>query len=266
VKGLLQPVAFLWGDAPGRPNLGFSFGNQEPVLDTILDRLPTTASLAIGAAVLWLVSGLIVGTISAVRRGRWLDRISMGAALVAISAPVYWLGLVALFLLADDVGRLKVFPGAGSYTPLATDPWAWFTSLLLPWAVLAASFAAFYARLVRGNLLDTMSEDYIRTARAKGLSEWTVVGRHALRNSLITVPTVIGLQLGALISGAVITETIFQIAGFGRLTIDAVNQRDYALIQGVVIVAAAGYVVVNLTVDVLYSFLNPRIRVSGRPA
>jgi peptide/nickel transport system permease protein len=133
----------------------------------------------------------------------------------------------------------------------------------MPCIVLGAGFAAVLMRQMRSSMLTSLGADYVRTARAKGLSEWVVVGRHAVRNSLITVTTVIGLQLGGLISGAVITETIFGIAGFGRLTIEAVNQRDYTLIQGVVLVAAAGYVVVNLAVDVAYSLLNPRIRVAG---
>jgi peptide/nickel transport system permease protein len=148
---------------------------------------------------------------------------------------------------------------------LREDPVENLRHMLLPALVLGSGLSAVLMRQMRSAMLDSLSADYVRTARAKGLSELRVVGVHALRNSLITVTTVIGLQLGALISGAVITEQIFGIAGFGRLTVDAVNQRDYALIQGVVIVAAAGYVVVNLAVDVVYSLLNPRIRVAGGP-
>jgi peptide/nickel transport system permease protein len=154
---------------------------------------------------------------------------------------------------------------AGGYVSLHDDPVGNLEHLLMPAIVLGSGLSAVLMRQMRSSMLDSLTADYVRTARAKGLSEWSVVGVHAFRNSLITVTTVIGLQLGALISGAVITEQIFGIAGFGRLTIDAVNQRDYVLLQGVVLVAAAGYVVVNLAVDLAYSLLNPRIRVSGRP-
>jgi peptide/nickel transport system permease protein len=182
--------------------------------------------------------------------------------LVGLSVPHFWLGLLLIILFAVKLHWLP----SGGYVPFGEDPVENLRHMLMPALVLGTGLSAVVMRQMRSAMLDSLNADYIRTARAKGLSEWTVVGRHALRNSLITVTTVIGLQLGALISGAVITETIFQIAGFGRLTIDAVTQRDYALIQGVVIVTAAGYVLVNLTVDVLYSFLNPRIRISGRPA
>jgi peptide/nickel transport system permease protein len=155
---------------------------------------------------------------------------------------------------------------AGGYVPLTQDPVENLRHLLMPAIVLGTGLSAVLMRQMRSSMLTSLDADYVRTARAKGLSEWSVVGKHALRNSLITVTTVIGLQLGALISGAVITEQIFGIAGFGRLTIDAINQRDYTLLQGVVLVAAVGYVVVNLGVDLLYSFLNPRIRVSGSSA
>jgi peptide/nickel transport system permease protein len=158
--------------------------------------------------------------------------------------------------------RLHWLP-AGGYVSFAHDPVQNLEHMLMPALVLGTGLSAVLMRQMRSSMLNALGADYVRTARAKGLSEWSVVGKHALRNSLITVTTVVGLQLGALISGAVITEQIFVIPGFGRLTIDAVNQRDYTLLQGVVLVAAAGYVVVNLLVDVAYSLLNPRIRVSG---
>ena len=241
-------------------DFGRSYHTNAEVRQQLFDRIGATASLAIGAAVVWLVSGILVGMISAVRRGRLLDRLSMGAALVAISAPVYWLGLVALFLLADDVGKLKIFPGAGSYEPLAEDPWAWFTSLLLPWMVLAASFAAFYARLLRGNLLETMSEDYIRTARAKGLSERRVVFRHGLRGAITPVVTAAGLDIGILLGGAILTETVFNIPGIGRLAYDSIQNSDLPMIQGTVLLGAFFIVLANLVVDVLYAYLDPRVR------
>jgi peptide/nickel transport system permease protein len=210
--------------------------------------------------VIWLVSGIAIGTISAIRRGKLVDRLSMGGALVAISAPVYWLGLVGLYLFADDIGRFKIFPGAGSYTPLADDPWAWFTSLILPWLVLAASFAAFYARLLRGNLIETMSEDYIRTARAKGLSERRVILRHGVRSAITPVVTAAGLDIGILLGGAILTETVFNIPGVGRLAYDSIQNSDLPMIQGTVLLGAFFIIFANLVVDVLYAFLDPRVR------
>ncbi|HSP72910.1 MAG TPA: ABC transporter permease, partial [Gaiellaceae bacterium] len=187
--------------------------------------------------------------------GSVTDLVVMTAALVGISTPVFWLALMLILVFAVWLGWLPVSGyGDGSWR-----------HLVLPAVALGALHAGVLARMTRASLLEVVGQEYVRTARAKGLPERRVVGIHAVRNSLITVTTVIGIQLGVLISGAVITEQIFGIAGFGRLTIDAVNQRDYALIQGVVLVAAAGYVVVNLCVDVVYSLLNPRIRVSGAP-
>src|SRR3954449_5406034 len=161
-------------------DFGYSYQNNISVRQQLFDRLPATASLAGGAAIIFLVTGIAVGTISGTRRHSLIDRVTMGGSLVAISAPVYWLGLVSLYLFANDVGEVKIFPGIGSYVPISQDPAKWFSSLILPWVVLAASFAAIYARLLRGNLIDTMSEDYIRTARAKGLSERRVVMRHGV--------------------------------------------------------------------------------------
>jgi len=241
-------------------DLGRSYQSNIAVKTQIFDRVGATASLTIGAAVLWLVSGIAVGTISAVRRGKLIDRLSMGGALVAISAPVYWLGLVALYLFANDIGKLHVFPGAGSYTPIGDDPAKWFTSLILPWIVLAASFAAFYARLLRGNLIETMSEDYIRTARAKGLRERRVVLRHGVRSAITPVVTAAGLDIGILLGGAILTETVFNIPGIGRLAYDSIQDSDLPMIQGTVLLGAFFIIFANVVVDVLYAFLDPRVR------
>src|SRR5256714_8026564 len=183
-------------------DFGRSYHYNVPVRKHIFDALAPTASLVIGAAVLWLVSGVAIGTISAVRRGKLIDRLSMGAALVAMSGPLYWACPVVVSPFSSDIGKIHIFPGAGSYTPLTNDPVGWFTSLILPWTVLAASFAAFYARLLRGNLIETMSEDYIRTARAKGLRERRVVLRHGVRSAITPVVTAAGLELGDLLGGA----------------------------------------------------------------
>jgi len=241
-------------------DLGHTYQHDEAVRKTILDRVPATLSLTIGAAVIWLTMGIAIGTISAVRRGRLVDRLSMGAALVAISAPVYWLGLVGLYFFADDVGKLHIVPGAGEYTPLSEDPAKWFTSLLLPWFVLAASFAAFYARLLRGNLIETMSEDYIRTARAKGLPERRVILRHGLRGAITPIVTAAGLDIGILLGGAILTESVFNIPGIGRLAYDSIRDADLPVIQGTVLLGAFFIIFMNIVVDVLYAFLDPRVR------
>jgi peptide/nickel transport system permease protein len=241
-------------------DLGHTYQHDEAVKKTILDRLPATLSLTIGAAVIWLTSGIAIGTISAIRRGKLVDRLSMGAALVAISAPVYWLGLVGLYFFADDVGKLHIFPGAGEYAPISEDPVKWFTSLVLPWFVLAASFAAFYARLLRGNLLETMSEDYIRTARAKGLTERRVIFRHGLRGAITPIVTAAGLDIGILLGGAILTESVFNIPGIGRLAYDSIRDADLPVIQGTVLLGAFFIIFANLVVDVLYAFLDPRVR------
>jgi peptide/nickel transport system permease protein len=230
-----------------------------PVAHTIVTRLPITLELAFLAVLLGSSIGVCAGVIAAWRRGRASDYTATTFALVGLSVPHFWLGLLLIILFAVKLGWLP----ASGYVSLAHDPVENLRHLVLPAVVLGTGLSAIVMRQMRSAMLDSLTSDYVRTARAKGLPEWRVVGVHALRNSLITVATIIGVQLGTLISGAVITEQIFGIAGFGRLTIDAVNERDYALIQGVVLVTAAGYVVVNLCVDLVYSLLNPRIRVSG---
>ena len=260
--GLDEPVPVQyakWAWLALQGDLGTD-SRQLSVSHTIVTRIPITLELAGLAILIGMLIGIPAGVIAAVRRGKGSDYAATSGALVGLSIPHFWLGLMLIIVFAVD---LQWFP-AGGYVPLREDPVANLHHLLLPAIVLGTGLSAVLMRQMRSSMLDSLSADYVRTARAKGLRERRVVGVHALRNSLITVTTVIGLQLGALISGAVITEQIFGIAGFGRLTVDAVNQRDYALLQGVVLVAAAGYVIVNLGVDVVYSLLNPRIRVSGK--
>ena len=241
-------------------DLGRSYQSNAPVREVIFDRVPATASLVIGAAVIWLGAGVAVGTISAVRRHTLLDRVTMGAALVAISAPVYWLGLVALYLFAKDIGRFPLFEGAGTYAPLTDDPAQWLASLILPWLVLAAAFAAFYARLVRATLVEAMNEDYIRTARAKGLRERTVIVRHGLRSAITPLVTAAGLDIGVLLGGAILVETVFNIPGIGSLAYESILDADLPMIQGTVLLGAFFIVLANLVVDVLYAFIDPRVR------
>jgi peptide/nickel transport system permease protein len=241
-------------------DFGYSYQNTISVKEQIFQRLPATISLAIGAAVIWLTVGISVGIISAIKSRTLIDRVSMGTALVAISAPVYWLGLLCLYLFASDIGRFHVFSGAGSYVPFSENPAKWFSSLLLPWIVLAAAFAAFYARLLRSNLIETMGEDYIRTARAKGLSERRVVFRHGLRSAITPIVTAAGLDIGILLGGAILTESVFNIPGIGRLVFDSIQHSDLPMIQGTVLIGTFFIVMANLIVDVLYAVLDPRVR------
>jgi peptide/nickel transport system permease protein len=250
----VQYVHWIWLALHG--DLGVD-QRELSVSHTIATRLPITIELAVLSLLIATIVGIPAGVIAAVRRGKPEDYAATTVALLGLSVPHFWLGLLFIVWFAVDLHWLP----ASGYVSMS-HPLGNIEHMIMPAIVLGAGFAAVLMRQMRSSMLSSLGTDYVRTARAKGLSERQVVWSHALRNSLITITTLIGLQLGALISGAVITETVFGIAGFGRLTVDAVNERDYALIQGVVLVAAAGYVVVNLLVDVVYSFLNPRIRVS----
>lgn len=243
-------------------NLGFSYYSSAPVRGLIANRLPATLSLVLGASIVWLAVGLPVGIVSALRRRTLSDRVSMGTALVFVSAPEYWLGLIALYLFAADIGKVKVFPGAGSYVGLTSSPWKWFSSLLLPWLVLAAGSAAIYARLMRGSLSETMEEDYIRTARAKGLSERRVVMRHGVRAAINPIVTILALDIATLLGSAVLVETVFDIPGIGRLNYDAITHSDFPIVQGTVLLGALFIVVANILVDIAYAYLDPRVRYS----
>ena len=241
-------------------DLGYSYQNNISVRSEIVSRLPATLSLTVGAVFVWLLIGIPVGIISAIKPRSLVDRVAMGFSLIGISAPVYFLGLVALFLFSSDIGKLHLFGGAGSYVPLTQNVGTWFSSLILPWFVLAAAFAAFYARMVRGNLIEVMGEDYIRTARAKGLSERRVIFRHGLRAALTPVVTLAGLDIGILLGGAILTETVFNIPGIGRFAYDSIVNSDLPAIQGTVLFGAFFIIIANLIVDILYAFLDPRVR------
>lgn len=243
-------------------NFGYSYYSGASVLSLIKDRLPATLSLTVGAAILWLVGGILIGIISAIKRGSMLDRGAMGVALVFVSMPVFWFGLILLFLFSKDIGRFHVFLGAATYEGLTASPGAWFGSLILPWVVLAGTSAAIYSRLLRGSLIEAMGEDYIRTARAKGLPERRVIWHHGVRSAITPVVTIFGLDVGTLLGGAVITETVFDIPGIGRLNYDAIIHSDFPIVQGTVLLAAVFIVVANILVDISYAYLDPRVRYS----
>jgi peptide/nickel transport system permease protein len=216
-----------------------------------------TASLAIGAAILWLVAGIGIGVLSALKRGSIFDRSAMTAALAGVSLPVFFTALLSLALFRDTI---PIFPDAGNYIPITENPLKWAEALVLPWVTLAFLYAALYARLTRAGMLETMNEDFIRTARAKGLPERRVVIRHGLRATLTPIVTIFGLDLGLLIGGAVLTETAFSLPGLGRFAIGAISDQDLPEILGVTMLAGFFVVVANLIVDVLYAVIDPRVR------
>jgi peptide/nickel transport system permease protein len=247
---------FFTGDQYGWPGLGYTFAGQTSVLHLIQDRAPRTILLIMGAAILWLTFGVAIGVISAVRRRTVVDRAAMGFALFGISAPVFWLGLMALYIFWRKLGWTG---GTGYVSPLDSIT-GFFSHMILPWIVLAMLYAAFYARMTRNNLLETLGEDYIRTARAKGLSEREVIFKHGLRASLTPIVTMFGLDIALLVGGAVITESVFNIQGLGYLAINGALTQDLPTVLGVVLLAAVAVAVMNLIVDILYAFLDPRVR------
>jgi peptide/nickel transport system permease protein len=249
---------FFAGDQYGWPGLGFTFsgGGTTSVKSLVFARAPRTLLLIAGAAVLWLFSGVAIGVLSAVRRRSFADRFAMGFALFGISTPVFWLGLIMLYVFWAELG----WAGGTGYVSPANSPTGFFSHMILPWITLAMLYAAFYARMTRNNLLETLGEDYIRTARAKGLSERQVIFKHGLRASLTPIVTMFGMDIALLVGGAVITETVFAIPGVGRLVIDSVQRHDYPVIQSVLLLSAGVYVLINLLIDLSYRLFDPRIR------
>jgi len=247
---------FVAGDEYGWPGLGYSFTGNVSVLSEVTERAPRTLLLIAGAAIIWLVVGVSIGVLSAVKRQSAADRAAMGFVLIGISSPVFWLGLMALWVFWKKLGWTA---GTG-YVPITESPTAFFSHMILPWTVLALLFAAIYARMTRNSLLDTLGEDYIRTARAKGLPERTVIFRHGLRASLAPIITMFGMDIALLVGGAIITESVFNIQGLGWLAIDSTLNQDLPTVVGVVVVGAVAVVVMNLIVDICYAFLDPRVR------
>lgn len=264
--GLDQPLHVRFGQFLGnlvQGDLGYSYYNQRPVLDTIVSRLPVTASVAVGAAVLWMAVGIPIGIASARRPGSRRDRLGTVFVLVGLSLPTFVVGLLLLYLLFFRLTLLgvEIFP-AGGYVPLTENPVEWARHMLLPWVTIAFASAATYARLTRGQMLEVFGEDYIRTARAKGLSERRVVYRHGLRSAVTPLFTQFGLDLALLLGGLVVTEQIFGLPGIGRLAVESVIRGDQPIIIGTVLFASAFVVTANVLVDLGYALLDPRVRVT----
>jgi peptide/nickel transport system permease protein len=261
MKGIVAGRDFSNGpdvDHCPAPCFGYSFRNNQPVWPLLTDRLPVTGSLALGAAILWLIGGVFSGVVSALRRGSLVDRSMMMIALAGVSLPVYFTGLLAQLIF---VHQLHWFPG-GQYINFTDDPVNWALKLIPAWITLALLYAATYTRLTRATMLETLGEDYVRTARAKGLRERTVVGKHAMRSVLTPIVTIFGLDLGGLLGGAILTEVVFSLPGLGMLARNAIFQLDLPIVMGVTLLAAFFIIFANLLVDLLYAVIDPRVRLS----
>lgn len=262
IKGIFVGATYTFGGREvvcSAPCFGYSFQNYTEVFPEIVNRLPVTFSMAIGAGVIWLVGGVSVGVVSAIKKGSIFDRLSMGLALAGVSLPVFFTGLLSLAFVVHSWGLFDT----PRYTPFFEDPIAWAAGLFLPWLTLAFLHAAQYARQTRAGMLETMGEDYIRTARAKGLAEWKVILKHGLRPTLTPIVTIFGLDIGLVLGGAVLTETVFSLNGIGRYAVQAIISQDLPVILGVTLFGAFFVVVCNLIVDLLYAWVDPRVRVSG---
>jgi peptide/nickel transport system permease protein len=236
-----------------------SYTSQQNVLSQIEQGIPATFSLTIGASVIWLFFGILVGVISAVTAGRFSDRLITVLALIGISMPVFWLGIICRYYLAEG-GWVTIFPD-GEYVSLTQNPLQWFWHLLLPWIVLAVLFIGFYGRVLRGNILDTINEDFVRTAKAKGLTSRRILVKHVLRTSLIPIVTLFGLDFAAVLGGgAILTETVFDLHGVGQYARQSINNFDLPPIMGVTMYGAFFIVAFSVLVDLFYAYLDPRIR------
>ncbi|MEU4229951.1 ABC transporter permease [Nonomuraea sp. NPDC026600] len=242
------------------PCLGYSFQTSQSVWQMVLDRLPVSATVAIGAAVLWLLVGIVAGLVSAVKEGTWWDRAAMGLALGGSSIPNYVLALALQYVLVVWL-QILPFPSAVAFSD---GPALWFQSYLMPWVVLATGYACLYARLTRANVIDTLAENFMRTARAKGLSPALTLRRHALRPALTPIATIFGMDFAALLGGALITETVFGLNGVGKMAADSIAKNDQPVIMAVTLLAAFFVVVGNVVVDLVYTRLDPRVRITAK--
>ena len=247
---------FNWLMDALRGDLGQSLRMNQPVGALILQKLPVTFQLAVMALIFAMVIGIPMGILSAVKKGSWLDYIANFVALSGLSIPNFWLGILLILLISVNLGWLP----ASGYRPFSVDPWASIATMIMPAFVLGTALAATLMRHTRSAMLQVLRSDYVRTARAKGLREKVVILKHALRNALVPVVTVSALLFGELLAGAVLTEQIFSIPGFGKLVVDAVFSRDYAVVQGLVLVTSVAFILMNLLADTAYMILNPRMR------
>ncbi|MCX4588179.1 ABC transporter permease [Streptomyces sp. NBC_01481] len=260
IKGIVVGADYDLGPTTAHcnaPCFGYSFKDHVEVWPQLMDRLPVTISLAAGAAVIWLLSGVTAGVISALKPGSIFDRAAMGISLAGVSLPMFFTGQLALLLFSY---KLEIF--GRTYVPFTENPAQWANTLFLPWCSLALLYSAIYARLTRSGMLETMNEDFIRTARAKGLRERNVIARHGLRAALTPIITVFGMDLGLLLGGALITESVFSLHGIGEYAVQGITANDLPPILGVTLVAAFFVVICNLLVDLLYAAVDPRVRLS----
>lgn len=261
IKGIVVGANYHFGPDPAvchAPCFGYSFKTHSAVWPEIEQRVPVTLSLAVGAAVIWVVTGVATGVVSALKRGTIIDRLAMGVALAGVSLPMFFTGLASLALFSFH----WTIWGDLRFVPLSDNPAEWAWNLILPWCTLAFLYSALYARLTRAGMLETMGEDYIRTARAKGLRERNVVVKHGLRAALTPLVTIFGMDFALLIGGAVITETVFSFQGMGAYAIQGVTRSDLPVVMGVTLVAAFFIVICNLLVDLVYAAIDPRVRLS----
>jgi peptide/nickel transport system permease protein len=257
--GLDRPVLMQYGAWLGsalRGDLGLSIHSREPVLALIAQRFPATLQLGLAATIVGLMLGVPVAVISALSPGSWLDRALSGWSALALGVPTFWLGILLILLFAVE---LRWLPSASAYVPFWESPAQMARNLLLPALTLGVYVSGVFARFLRASLVGELKADYVRTARAKGLTERDVVGRHVMRNALLPFVTIVGLMMANFIGGTVVTEAVFTYPGLGRLLIQAISTRDYPLIQGCILVILVVYVVINLMVDVLYAYIDPRI-------
>jgi len=256
IQYLLYVKRLVFGDAYGWPGLGFSYSTGAAIAPQLWQRAQVTLELVLGAAAIWMLIGIPVGVYAALKPRSIFDRGSLLVGLVFISTPVFWLGLLMLWVFWSTLGWL---PGTG-YVAFTTSPWGWFTHMIMPWVTLALAFAAIYARIIRSNMLDTLGEDYIRTARAKGLPERRVISHHALRSSMVPIITLLAVDIATLIGGTVVIETVFNLQGLGNWAIEGALNEDLPVTLAVTLVATIAVSVLSLVADVIYAYLDPRVR------
>jgi peptide/nickel transport system permease protein len=266
--GLDQPVYVQYGKFLGRLvvhfDLGRSFANRQDVNEIVLEAAPTTASLVFGAVIVWMMIAIPIGILSALRPRSVLDRVAMVGVLIGISAHPVWIGLILSYFVGYKLGWTPITGYCDFFNPATAcgGPIEWAHSLILPWITLAILYAALYVRMIRANVMEALTEEYVRTARAKGAPEWLVMRSHVLRNAMLPVVTMLGMDIGLVLGGAIFTETVFSLPGLGRTALQAVTQFDLPTVQGIVVFGTLAIIVFNLAVDLLYAVIDPRIRLA----